>query len=143
MPPADEQPPAPENPAPPQPAPSPPEKPEEAAESTNLLPEAVPEKPKASPAERKLTAHEKRLKALEESAKQSEPLKAWENSYARRAVIALAVFAFSWFTVESQSGGNPLATAMIPVVGYVLVVLGLPLIRDFWLKKFYMKSSQE
>jgi hypothetical protein len=61
--------------------------------------------------------------------------KAWEVSWVRRLFIALVTYAFavSWLMVIHEP--NLWLKAIVPVAGFILSTLSLPLIKRWWILK--------
>lgn len=65
--------------------------------------------------------------------------KAWETSWTRRSVIALITYACAAAVLIVIEVPNPLLSALVPVVGYLLSVQSLPFIKKQWLMRVYRK----
>lgn len=60
--------------------------------------------------------------------------KAWETSYARRAIITIGTYVFSYALLVLIQAPNPLLAALVPAMGFLFSTLTLPLIKDAWLR---------
>jgi hypothetical protein len=59
--------------------------------------------------------------------------KAWETSKTRRAIIGGITYLTAAAFLKLIGNESPLITAMVPVVGYLLSTLSLPLAKNWWL----------
>lgn len=77
---------------------------------------------------------EKRVKAIEERNKKVEFDKAWEQSWARKILIAfftyLAIVSYLKFIVRVE----PWLNAIVPTVGFLLSTLTFPYFKSVWFK---------
>ncbi len=60
--------------------------------------------------------------------------KAWEVSWARRGLISLLTFivAETWLMIIQEP--NSWLKALVPVLGYILSTLTIPVIKRLWIK---------
>lgn len=83
-----------------------------------------------------MTPEEMRLEfdAIKKRNARVEMDKAWEISLTRRIFIAALTYvvAVAWLVLIHET--NFLLKACVPVVGYVLSTLSLPIIKDWWIK---------
>ncbi|MCA9366382.1 hypothetical protein KC722_02270 [Candidatus Kaiserbacteria bacterium] len=63
--------------------------------------------------------------------------KAWETSGTRRACIAAVTYGIATLFMWRIGISDPWLNALVPTGGYVLSTLSLPLIKRWWLKKYY------
>jgi hypothetical protein len=75
---------------------------------------------------------EDRLAALEARNARVDVDKAWETSYARRAVIAAATYLTAGAFMQINGFASPWLGAGVPVLGYLLSTLSLPWVRRWW-----------
>ncbi len=77
---------------------------------------------------------ESRISAIESRNKRVEQDKAWETSWTRR----ISVSVITYFSVVSYlfviKNNNPFINGLVPVIGYLLSTIALPIIRKFWSK---------
>lgn len=75
---------------------------------------------------------EERVAAIEERNKKVELDKVWEQSFARKILVAiftyLAIALYLKFIVEIE----PWLNAIVPTVGFLLSTLTLPFFKTFW-----------
>lgn len=60
--------------------------------------------------------------------------KAWETSYARRAIIAAGTYAFSILLFVLIEARDPHLAALVPTLGFVMSTLTLPIFKRWWLR---------
>ena len=60
--------------------------------------------------------------------------KAWETSRTRRLVIAFITYLTAATFLKLIHNDAPLVNALVPVGGYLLSTLSLPLLKDLWMK---------
>lgn len=65
--------------------------------------------------------------------------KAWETSLTRRGAISGITYIFAGFSLYLLGSNAPWFYALIPVLGYVLSTLSLPLLRALWQTHVYNK----
>ena len=65
--------------------------------------------------------------------------KAWEVSLVRRCTIAAVTYAVALALLLSMRAANPLLSAVIPAVGYVLSTLSLPYLKAWWLRSMHRR----
>ena len=75
---------------------------------------------------------EQEVLEIKERNKKVEADKAWEVSFARRGFISLVtyIFALWWLCIINEP--NFWLKAFVPVIGYVLSTLSLPIIKHWW-----------
>jgi len=62
--------------------------------------------------------------------------KAWETSQTRRGSIAGITYLIAGLYMSALGASLPWLNAFIPVGGYLLSTLSLPIIKRNWLKKY-------
>ncbi|HLC53771.1 MAG TPA: hypothetical protein VJK03_04460 [Candidatus Nanoarchaeia archaeon] len=75
------------------------------------------------------------LKAIHERNRRVELDKAWEVSATRRAVIAVITYIIVVIFLMLIGAPQPWITALVPVIGFILSTLTIPLIKRLWIKK--------
>ena len=81
----------------------------------------------------------KEIKLIKERNRRVEADKAWETSFARRALITVATYFIVVIFLYSIEAPRPWLNALVPTVGYVLSTLSLPFIKKYWIKNVYKK----
>jgi hypothetical protein len=78
---------------------------------------------------------EYRLSAIESRNKRVEQDKAWETSWTRR----LSISAITYISVVTYlfviKNSSPFINGLVPVIGYLLSTIALPVIRKIWSKQ--------
>jgi len=69
---------------------------------------------------------------IKERNKRVEIDKAWEISNTRRIIIAVLTYIVVVIFLFSINAPNPLLSAFIPAIGFLLSTLTLPLIKKMW-----------
>jgi hypothetical protein len=67
--------------------------------------------------------------------------KAWETSWTRRLSIALATYITIMFYLTLLGMDRVYLHALVPVVGYLLSTVTLPVLKKYWMKKIYNKKK--
>lgn len=82
---------------------------------------------------------EKEIEEIKERNRRVEEDKAWEISWARRLFIAVITYAVAivWLMLIRET--MPLLKAVVPVAGYILSTLSLPIIKKWWTAEFWGK----
>lgn len=65
--------------------------------------------------------------------------KAWERSYVRIGSVALITYVFVALVLYLIGVEQFYLSAVIPVTGYLLSTLSLPVLKDWWLKNIFKK----
>ena len=65
--------------------------------------------------------------------------KAWETSWARRGLLAVATYVVVSLFLVSINAPNPWINALIPAGAYVLQTLTVPVLKDWWVINMYKK----
>ena len=76
------------------------------------------------------------LEAIKERNRRVEADKAWEISKTRRLIIAIITYFIVVLFLYLIEAPNPWLNALIPVFGFILSTLTLPLVKKWWMKKF-------
>jgi hypothetical protein len=82
---------------------------------------------------------EERIKGIEDRNKKVELDKAWETSYARRALLLIFTYLAIGFYLQAIAVPQPWLNAVIPAVAFLLSTLTLPFFKKLWLKCAYRK----
>lgn len=80
---------------------------------------------------------EEEIERIKERNKKVEADKAWETSYTRKVVIALATYIVMICVMWVLKMENPYISAIIPTLGFLLSTISANLIKKLWLNKFY------
>ena len=75
---------------------------------------------------------EERLTEIEVRNRRVESDKAWETSYTRMISIALITYVAAVVLLYTIGADNFLIAALVPVVGFLLSTLTLPIARRWW-----------
>lgn len=62
--------------------------------------------------------------------------KAWETSRTRRAIIAFATYLTAAVFLKLIGNEAPFINALVPCGGYLFSTLSLPVVKDWWIKKY-------
>lgn len=69
--------------------------------------------------------------------------KAWETSWVRRGFIMLITYLIAALYMEIAGLGNALVGAFVPVGGYLLSTLSLPVVKQAWVKKHFPETENK
>lgn len=61
--------------------------------------------------------------------------KAWETSTARKLIIAAMTYVFAVIFLVLISAPSPFLNALVPVLGFWMSTLTLPIFKGWWLKQ--------
>lgn len=75
---------------------------------------------------------ERRVLEIEARNRRVESDKAWETSWTRRLTIAVITYGAAAVLLLALNMEYPWLGALVPVLGYVLSTLSLPVIRNIW-----------
>jgi hypothetical protein len=78
---------------------------------------------------------ETELEKINERNKRVELDKAWETSKTRRGIIAIFTYIVACFFLSAIGNEIPHINALVPVGGYLLSTLSLPLLKQWWIKR--------
>lgn len=84
---------------------------------------------------------ERAIREIEERNIRVEAEKAWEVSFARRALIILGTYAIAVLVFFSVGSLRPFLDALIPMVAYILSTQSLPLIKRWWMRRQSKRGS--
>ncbi len=65
--------------------------------------------------------------------------KAWERSYVRIGSIAVVTYVFVALVLYLIGAEQFYISAIVPVIGYLLSTLSLPVLKDWWVKNHFKK----
>ena len=65
--------------------------------------------------------------------------KAWERSSLRIGTIMLITYVCAYFIMEIIGVANPLLSAGIPVLGFLLSTQSLPMLKSWWLEHIHKR----
>lgn len=77
---------------------------------------------------------EEEVRALKERNLRVEGEKKWETSWARMFLIAVIMYISAAMVLVLIGVAEPLFAAAVPVVGFVLSTLSLPVISKWWMR---------
>ena len=78
---------------------------------------------------------EQEILEIKERNKRVEIDKAWEVSFTRRTFISVVTYVFAAWWLYIISEPNFYLKALVPVIGYLLSTLSLPVIKKYWQNK--------
>lgn len=85
------------------------------------------------------------MKSIEDILKRNtrvEAEKAWETSLTRRAIIALMTYITAAVFLKLIGNGEPFINALVPFGGYIFSTLSIPVIKTWWLAKYFEEQNQ-
>jgi hypothetical protein len=77
------------------------------------------------------------IEKIKERNKRVEADKAWETSWARKIVVLILTYIVISIFFYSAGLSKPLLNAIVPALAFVLSTLTVPIIKKWWLSKFY------
>ncbi|MDD5171550.1 MAG: hypothetical protein PHF60_00780 [Candidatus ainarchaeum sp.] len=83
----------------------------------------------------KMDQLEREVGKIKERNSRVEADKAWETSLMRRVIIAVGTYLISAAFLVAINAQYPLLVALVPVLGFLLSTLTLPLFKDWWLAR--------
>jgi hypothetical protein len=78
---------------------------------------------------------EERLEAIEKRNRRVETDKAWEISWTRRGAIAVLTYFVAGLMLVLINAERPWLGAIVPVLGFLLSTLSLPVIKQKWARR--------
>jgi hypothetical protein len=78
--------------------------------------------------------YEKEILEIKNRNQKVEQDKAWEISFTRRLFICVTTYVVAAVWLIMISDTLPLLKALVPVAGYLLSTLSLPMIKNWWVK---------
>lgn len=85
---------------------------------------------------------ESRLAAIETRNARVEGDKAWETSWVRRGAIALVTYICAIVLLTLLGHEGVWTQACVPVAGYILSTLSLPVLKSLWLQRFFAEKGK-
>lgn len=82
------------------------------------------------------------IEAIKERNARVEADKAWETSFARKAVITVFTYALSALILVSIGAPQPLLNALIPSIGFLLSTMTFGAFKGYWVKNVYGKRGK-
>jgi putative acetyltransferase len=80
--------------------------------------------------------------ALKERNKKIEADKAWEISWTRRAIVGGTTYIIVAAWLAMLGVNHHLLHAFVPVLAYVLTIVMLPMLKQYWIDKVYKRSAE-
>jgi len=77
---------------------------------------------------------EQRIELIEKRNEKVEIDKAWETSFARRALLLFMTYLVIGFYMNAIKIADPWVNAIVPSIGFLLSTLTLPFFKTIWLK---------
>lgn len=77
---------------------------------------------------------EQRLEIIEKRNEKVELDKAWETSFARRALLLIMTYLVIGFYMNAIKITDPWVNAIVPSLGFLISTLTLPFFKTIWLK---------
>lgn len=68
--------------------------------------------------------------------------KAWETSWTRRLTIAVMTYIFAVILLYVIGADYPFLGAMVPMYGYLMANLSLPIIKNMWTEWIYDEHAE-
>lgn len=85
---------------------------------------------------------EEQLRGIQERNLRVESDKAWETSAFRTLVIEALIYVIAALFLASIGQQNVLLNAFVPTIGYLLSIQTLPMIKRWWVKRYWGRSAQ-
>jgi hypothetical protein len=79
---------------------------------------------------------ESELEKINERNRRVENDKAWEMSKTRRGIVALFTYVVACIFLSTIGNESPHINSLVPVGGYLLSTLSLPVIKRLWTSKY-------
>ena len=92
---------------------------------------------------RKILTDAPEVEALKLRNAKVEADKAWEISWTRRAIIGAITYIIVAFWLALLGVEHHMLHAIVPILGYLLSMLTLPMIKNYWIEKMYRKGSKQ
>jgi len=77
---------------------------------------------------------EQRIEIIEKRNEKVEIDKAWETSFARRALLLIMTYLVIGLYMNAIKIADPWVNAIVPSIGFLLSTLTLPFFKTIWLK---------
>lgn len=65
--------------------------------------------------------------------------KAWETSFARKALLLITTYLVAGITLVVIGNSNPWLNALIPTLGFFISTLTFSYVKNHWIKYFYKR----
>jgi len=91
--------------------------------------------------EEKIQIFEREIAAIKERNLRVEADKAWETSGFRIFSLTIITYIVAAFVLYFIGAKNFLLNAIVPTAGFFLSVQTLPVIKNWWIKKFLRKKE--
>lgn len=79
--------------------------------------------------------------ALKARNKKVEADKAWETSWTRRAIVAIVTYIIVAAWLAMLDVPHHMLNALVPVIGYLLSIMTLPMLKQHWIERIYRKEG--
>lgn len=83
------------------------------------------------------------IEALKLRNQKVEADKAWETSWTRRVLIAGITYIIVAAWLAMLDVGHHMLHAIVPVLGYLVSIMTLPMLKTMWIEKVYRKGSKQ
>jgi antibiotic biosynthesis monooxygenase (ABM) superfamily enzyme len=83
-----------------------------------------------------LKSLQKEIDAIKARNKKVEADKAWETSWTRKLIVLLLTYIVVVIVFLVVKLPDPFLNAIIPSVAFVLSTLTVPIVKDWWIKRF-------
>ncbi len=80
------------------------------------------------------------IEKLKERNKRVEADKAWETSFARKVLIAIATYIIISLFLWVAKIPEPLINAVVPTIAFFISTLTIPFFKSLWLKYIYKRK---
>ena len=80
---------------------------------------------------------ENEIIAIKERNRRVETEKGWETSWTRKIMIAFLTYVVVYVLFLYIGVSNPMESAVIPTIAFLLSTLSTPFIKKFWLKNIH------
>jgi putative acetyltransferase len=91
---------------------------------------------------RKVLKDAPEIEALKLRNQKVEADKAWETSWTRRLIIAGITYIIVAAWLAMLDVGHHMLHAVVPVLGYIVSILTLPMLKTMWIEKIYRKGPK-
>jgi len=79
----------------------------------------------------------KEIESIKERNKRVEIDKAWEMSKTRKIILAIMTYIVVVIFLLAIKAPYPFFNALVPVLGFILSTLTLPIIKKQWINRYY------
>jgi len=77
----------------------------------------------------------RQIESIKERNARVEADKAWETSFTRRAIISSMTYIIIVLFLMSIGAPSPWLSALVPVMGFILSTLTMPIFKRWWLTR--------